>query len=254
MGTVVTRIALTALVLTGAPAFAWTAEMRVRMTDEAVRFMPPSLRLALESHRDALLRGMLTPLTVVDDPDRRPPWSGGTLDVAVEREVRALEALLARPSSFDEVARGFGGIAHLLFEASFPPGMSEPFPRERAEHFSSFCAQRLEKFPLVFLGHEDDALDAGEFRVFALRAMEQARDEDANLARAYEAAGRPPDPSHFGDRSVPFAVASLSYSRAVNHVVRVWLALWKEAGGDMGRTPYLTPRSTTEPQEANEDG
>ena len=44
--------------------------------------------------------------------------------------------------------------------------------------------------------------------------------------------------SDFDDRSVPFAIGSLSYSRSINDVVRVWLTVWENAGGDMGYTPY----------------
>lgn len=246
---------LSGLLLAAAlPAGAWTAEMRVRIVDESVRFMPPSLRLALEKQREPLLRGMLEPLTAGELAERRPPWAGGTLDVALEREARELDALLAAPGDFTRVARGFGELAHLVLEASFPPAMTDPYPRARAEHFASFCAERLEKFPLLFLGHEDEALDRGDFRAFALRTARQARDEDVLLAGAYAAAGDPPHPSHFDDRSVPFAVASLSYSRAVNHVVRAWLASWKAAGGDMGRTPYLHPTPTDKADEATRDG
>ena len=32
---------------------------------------------------------------------------------------------------------------------------------------------------------------------------------------------------------------SLAYSRTVTLVVRAWLAAWRQAGGDVGRTPYL---------------
>ena len=62
--------------------------------------------------------------------------------------------------------------------------------------------------------------------------------EDRELARAYAAAGDPPAAAAFDDRSIPFAVGSLSYSRAVNDIVRAWLTAWRMAGGDTGRTPY----------------
>ena len=69
--------------------------------------------------------------------------------------------------------------------------------------------------------------------------MAEARAEDTELARAYAAAGNPPAAAAFDDRSVPFAVASLSYSRTVTRVVRVWIRAWRDASGDVSRTPYL---------------
>ena len=55
------------------------------MADEAVRFMPASLRLALEKHRESLLRGLLEPMVHEDGPAHQPPWSGGTLDRQLEQ-------------------------------------------------------------------------------------------------------------------------------------------------------------------------
>jgi hypothetical protein len=75
--------------------------------------------------------------------------------------------------------------------------------------------------------------------------MDAARAEDEGLARAYAAAGGAPGTEAFDDRSIPFAVGSLSYSHCVTDIVRVWLAVWRLAGGDMGRTPYMEP--ATEP-------
>jgi hypothetical protein len=47
-------------------------------------------------------------------------------------------------------------------------------------------------------------------------------------------------------RSPVYAVASLSYSRAVNGIAATWLAVWREAHGDTTRLPK--PREVT-PQE-----
>ena len=109
-------------------------------------------------------------------------------------------------------------------DAGFPPGVGDAGGDERYAHFSRFCESRRPKFPLVFYGHDDSALDARDWRAFALGVMNRSRADDRMLARAYAAAGRPPAPAAFDDRSIPFAVGSLSYSRSVNDVVRVWLA------------------------------
>lgn len=226
--------------LGAAPAArAWSPEMRVRMADEAVRFMPASLRLVLESRRDVLLRAMLEPLTRPDRAPLLPPWTGGTLDRSISGEAQALIDGLRQGGSFDDAIAGFGRLALYTEEAGFPPGMGDDVPEERRRHFTGFCDSRLPRFPLVFYGHAQPDLDRGDFLGFARATMQRSREEDAHLARAYAKAGSPPDPSHFDDRSVPFAVASLAYSRTVTDIVRVWLAAWRAAGGDLGRTPYL---------------
>jgi hypothetical protein len=223
------------------PALAWAPETRVRMAEEAVRLMPASLRLALEHHREPLLRGMLAPMVAEDGAEHRPPWAGGTLDAAIEREAVELLAALREPGPFHEVVGRFGRVAHYVADAGFPPGASQTDGAARYGHFSAFCEERRPRFPLVFYGHADEALAGGEWRRFALQELARAGQDDAELARAYAAAGHPPDPAAFDDRSVPFAVGSLAYSRSITNIVRVWLSVWQRASGDMGRTPYWQP-------------
>jgi hypothetical protein len=230
------------LLLAGMPAAAWTPETRARMTEEAIRFMPASLRLALESHREHVLRGSLGPLVQEDGAEHLAPWSGGRLDQSIAAESALLLDLLGRPVPFSEIAEQFGRVAHFVIDADFPPGVSRSEVGERYSHFAKFCESRRERFPLVFYGHDDPNLEAGDYRAFGLAAMERSAREDRMLAAAYAAAGDPPDPAAFDDRSIPFAIGSLSYSRSITDVVRIWLAIWREAGGDLGRTPYLKRR------------
>lgn len=220
------------------PLEAWAPRTRVQIADEAVRFLPPSLRLALETNREPLLRGMLAPQVDEDSPAHRPSWTGGTLEARIDAEARALGELLKTPRPFPEIAEAFGRLAHYVMDAGFPPGVSETGDKRYA-HFAAFCEERREKFPLVFYGHEQADLDQGDYAAFAAAVAQRALDDDRQLALSYAKAGDPPHPSHFDNRSVPFAVGSLSYSHTVNDVVRVWLAVWSRAGGDMGKTPYI---------------
>jgi hypothetical protein len=126
-----------------------------------------------------------------------------------------------------------------VFDAGFPPGMSRTDGAARYAHFAAFCDSRRERFPLVFYGHGDARLERGDAAGFALEIMLRAARDDGELARAYAAAGDPPAEAAFDDRSVPFAIGSLAYSRAINDVVRVWLDAWGRGGGDLSRTPYL---------------
>lgn len=237
-GRILTRLFCLSLLLT--PAFAWSPETRVGMADEAVRLMPASLRIALEAHRTDLLRGLLTPLTA-DGLDRRAPWAGGTLDQALDEDARRLVTTLKEPTGFAVLAEEFGALAHSVLEAGYPPGVSQEDGASRYAHFANFCESRRPRFPLVFYGHDNEALKRDDFRAFALEIMQRAANDDRELARAYAAAGDPPNPAFFDDRSVPFAVGSLAYSRSVGDLVRIWLAIWDDAGGDTQRTPYLDP-------------
>jgi hypothetical protein len=234
-------LATLAAVAAGAPVRAWAPQTRIHMADQAVRLMPASLRLALERHRKPLLRGLLEPQLREPHAEHRPPWEGGTLDEEIHHRALELVHAVERAAPFGEIAARFGGLAHFVMDAEFPPGSSADGSR-RYGHFVEFCESRREKFPLVFYGHQEPSLDSGSYQGFARTILERARREDRELARAYAAAGDPPDPLAFDDRSVPFAVASLAYSHTVTDLVRVWIAAWRQASGDLGRTPYLRRR------------
>lgn len=225
--------------------FAWTAATRVRMVDDALKLMPPSLRQVLEARREALLRGMLTPMTDEDGPAHRPPWDGGSLPASVDSAARALIGASEGRASFGEVALRFGNLAHYVADAGFPPGAAGPSGADRYAHFAAFCQERRGRFPLVFYGHGTVFLAKADDRGFTMAILERARDEDKTLARAYAAAPSWDDGPSFDDRSVPFAMASLAYSHSVTDIVQAWLSAWARCHGDLGGTPYAGKPSPT---------
>lgn len=229
------------LALAPAAAWSWAPETRGRMVEEATRLVPGSLRIALEGHREQLLRGALGPLVYEKDSRHQPPWSGGSLEQKIEEEAQALSRALSAETPFGEVAERFGALAHYISDARFAPGASAGNGAKRYAHFAAFCESRRERFPLVFYGHGDEDLARGDWRGFALKIMRRASADDRDLERIYNVAGDPPARSAFDDRSVPFAVCSLNYSRSITDIVRAWLAVWSQAGGDMGQLPYASP-------------
>jgi hypothetical protein len=226
------------IVASAAPAFAWTAATRVVMIDDAVKMMPPLLRKVLEKRRNDVRRGMLEPMTQEDAPSHRPPWEGGSIEASVDAAARDLVLGAESRGSFHDVARRFGVLAHFVADAGFPPAAAGALGAARYAHFAALCETRRPRFPLVFYGHGNDALSRDDFKAFTFKILERARAEDANLARAYAQAPSWTDAVAFDDRSVPFAIASLSYSRSVTDIVQAWLAAWRECHGDLGGTPY----------------
>jgi hypothetical protein len=229
--------AVTVLLILPVDARAWTAPTRVRMVDDAMKLLPPTLRQVLEKRRKDVLRGMLQPMTREDRPDHRPPWDHGTLDASVNQAADALVASVGK-SSFHVVAERFGGLAHYVADAGFPPNAGGRGDEKRYAHFAGFAQSRRDRFPLVFYGHDNKALARGDLRGFTIGVLERARTEDGTLAQAYAAAPSWDDPVAFDDRSVPFALASLSYSHTVTDIVQAWLAAWNRCHGDMGGMPY----------------
>lgn len=219
-------------------AHAWTATTRVEMIDDAIKLMPPSLRSVLEHRRNDVRRGMLEPMTQEDAPAHRPPWDGGAVAASVAGAARDLVSGAETRVSFHDIARRFGVLAHFVADAGFPPGASGASGASRYAHFAAFCEARRTRFPLVFYGHDNAALAKSDFKSFTAGVLDRARAEDADLARAYAEAPSWNDPAAFDDRSVPFAIASLSYSHAVTDIVQAWLQAWRDCHGDLAGTPY----------------
>jgi hypothetical protein len=221
------------------PALAWAPAARVRMIDEATRLMPASLRLALTHDREALLRGALEPMADEDGPDHRPASAGGTLEEAIAARHAAVVRALEEGRSFGEVVHALGELAHFLADAEFPPN-AEAGADGRYVFLSQFVEDRRGRFPLVFYGHEDVELERRDLEGFTGRELRAAARLDGELEGALAAAGPQARPASFDDRSVPFAVGSLAWSRTVTGVVRVWCDAWRRGGGDLARTPYLS--------------
>ena len=231
------------------PVSAWSPRTRIEMLDQTIRLMPASLKLALDSHLTDVRRGMLEAQLEEDTPAHRPANGDRPgLEITLEQSAQELVQAIRSAKPFPKIAYRFGRLAHFVMDAGFPPGVSLDGDR-RYGHFSALAENRRDRFPLIFIGHEDEALDQAtpDFVAFADRLIAEAHREDRVLRLRYDAAGAPPDPSAFDDRSVPFAVASLSYSRSVTNTVRAWLACWRVAGGDIGRTPYLHAKPANVP-------
>ncbi len=217
------------------PALTWTAPTRMRMVDDAVKLMPRSLRALLQAHRKSVLRGALEPLTEEGKAGHLP---ADLPEQAAELSDRLVAAIDGH-QPVGRIAERFGRLAHTVADAGYPPLAAGKAGAGHYRHFGDFVENRLDKFPLVFYGHQDP--DATAFRpADRIRSiLRRCREDDTRLETVYAQAGNPPDPAFFDDRSIPFAVGSLSYSRSVTDIVRFWLNAWSRAHGDMGRTPYL---------------
>jgi len=209
------------------------------MIDEATRLMPASLRLALTHDREALLRGALEPMANEDGPEHRPASAGGTLEETIAARHAAVVRALQEGRSFGEVVRALGELAHFLADAEYPPNAQAGADR-RYVFLSQFVEDRRGRFPLVFYGHDDTDLEQRDLTAFTRRELAAAARLDGELEGALAAVGPQAAPALFDDRSVPFAVGSLAWSRTVTGVVRIWCDAWRRGGGDLARTPYLS--------------
>lgn len=221
----------------GTPAF--EAPAREQIALEALRLAPPSLRRQLSRRSQALVRGAR---------EEAP----STLDNAVRRlgaEIDTAVALINGRKSFRSITESLGRLAGVAACLNNPLWSTPEGGDVRdAAQFSSFLAQNVRRFPLVFTGYDAELQKGGDVAAFASRIRERYLADRVTLHRAYH----PPDggpilPSDFDERSVPFAIASLCYSRAVTDASQLWIHVWRRADGDLSGTPYLAPTGENHP-------
>jgi hypothetical protein len=103
--------------------------------------------------------------------------------------------------------------------------------------FAIFTEKNIEKFPWVFDGHENDWLKAGKLKDYIYQMASQTASKYPLLGEAYFPEGRLVSSDTFGPRSLPFGIASLSYSHSITRTVQIWFHTWRKANGDVTYTP-----------------
>jgi hypothetical protein len=149
-------------------------------------------------------------------------------------------ALLNAHASLREVVREMGVASHLVADLS-NPFRTAPRDTDAAAYdlrFEAYVQDNLSRLRIVFEGYGDPLLEAGDAAGFARQLASRSRsylDDVVGSFRLFDETG---DPIHMDERSVPFGVASLSFSRTVTDTARVWLQSWRQAHGDLTGLPY----------------
>jgi hypothetical protein len=136
----------------------------------------------------------------------------------------------------------------------WPPGV----PRE----YYALLDANLDRMPVV--RDEATSLELTRDRLPGLwqSLLERSRPQAPVIQAALFRNGRVIDHRRLDYRSPAWAVASLSYSRAVTGIAATWLAVWRDARGDttkMGRPRKVIPRDsdavaeTTQPDNRRHD-
>ena len=231
-----------AIMWPAAPAAAWTDATRQRMLKDALRIAPPALADILTAYEKQLVRGML-------DPSRREDeevhWQHvddgrGLAAHGVALKDSEIRAMLEERRSPRRIAYEFGTLAHLVADLAFPLSVSDADPREPLyrEAYRSYIEQSLDRIPYVLDRGPTPLLDRGEIEAHLMESARRSGKNYALIGPAFNDDGAPRTPAAVDERSIPFGVASLAYSQAVNDIVRVWEHLWRAAEGDMSGAPY----------------
>jgi hypothetical protein len=214
--------------------------------------MPPSLQRLLRRHERALRQGAL-------DEQRKAPAALHAEDVVpadgpAERLAASLSritALLDGHAPLHQVAWEMGAAAHLVSDLS-NPFRTAPRDLEAATfepRFKEYVKKQLPDLRIVFTSYEHPLLEQGDTTAFGRHLAATSRSYLDDLVGSFRRFDETGDSSYLDQRSIPFGVASLSFSRTVTDTARVWLRAWRQSHGDISGLPY--PLHAAEPGEGD---
>ncbi len=240
--------------LPAGPALAWTEATRLRMIGDALKVSAPALRSLLLFHEKDLTKGMIEPSAHEGEEVhyQHADDARGLAAEAIVRKEDEIRALLRSHRPLRRFSYEMGVLAHFASDVNFPLNASSRDPREPLyiEAYRSFVEKSLDKIPFVLDRSPSKEIEQGDIRGYVLASARRAGKDYAFIGPAFKDDGTPTSPEALDERSVPFGIASLSYSCAVNDIVRIWGHLWKSVNGDQQGTPYLDappPEKTTIP-------
>ena len=208
------------------------AEREPQIIAEAQRF-PPELAQALAADLSA---GVLQPSTVAALEGRASEAVELFQERRVSEGVIKLGALLRIPADLSDPVLSAG---------------SDGYPSGVVREYYAFVEGSLDKIPVVL----DDAaalrLRSRGLPAYWQTILGRSRSQSAVIRTELFQNGRVVDHRTIDYRSPVFGVGSLSYSRAVTAIAATWLALWREANGDLTRIPATREVRPQEPPAAS---
>jgi hypothetical protein len=219
--------------------------------------MPPPLQRLLRRHERSLRQGAV-------DEQRRAPAALHAEDVQpgdgpAERLAASLAritALLDGQAPMRQVAWEMGAAAHLVADLS-NPFRTAPRDAQAAAfepQFLDYVEDQLSDLRIVFSSYQHPLLEAGDTTAFGRQLATQSRSYLNDLVGSFRRFDETGDTSYVDQRSIPFGVASLSFSRTVTDTARVWLRAWMMAHGDISGLPYPLSADEAKPGDAATKG
>lgn len=223
-----------------APAGAWTPETSRYVAENAARLMPTTLRAILYTHRESLFAGAMRPGSDEGAPEHQIGKGTSDLRTRIRDQADLVSRMLEHRAPLRDVAREMGVLSHFIADAENPLNLSDADPREGeyALDYSRYVESNLRKFPLVFTGYHDTDLDRGDVAAFVDAIVARASRQYSRIGQDYIRQGHLVSSEVFDEFSFAFGIGALATSNAVGDTAKIWLHLWKEAGGEEDGLPY----------------
>ena len=228
-----------------ASAHAWPAPIVEALARDARRLVPRSLaRLMADREKEIFAAARALPPDVgqalaidLSAGELRPDTLGAL-------QARAAEALaLFHEQRVSEGVVRLGALMRVPADLSDPVLAAGPegYPAGVTREYYAFVAESLDKIPVVLDDPPALKLQRSDLPRYWNGLLGRSRTQADVIRGELFRSGHVVDHRTIDYRSPVFGVASLSYSRAVTAIAATWLAVWREAKGDLTRTPSPQP-------------
>ena len=242
-------------VLVPAQAWSWPAALMESLARDARRAVPRSLGQLMA----------LREREIIEEAQRLSPaltqslWSDLSAGRLQAGTVAALEAHASEALGLLRAQRVTDGIIKLGALYRIPADLSDPvlgagpegYPAGVVREYYAFIAASLDKIPVVLDNQRALRLPARELPGYWQSVLNRSRIDAPVIRVELFQNGRVIDHRTLDYRSPVFGVGSLAYSRAVTAIAATWLAVWREAQGDLTRMPAPVE---VRPQDTLRDG
>ncbi|MCI0415264.1 hypothetical protein L0222_21030 [bacterium] len=226
----------------------WTSRTYQVVVVQSTKLMPASFQRIMRQHKEEILRGSLKPDEQEEDFHRYDLGSrSGFLIDRIQGLTKSIPQKIATHVPFREIAEDLGRLSHYACDLNDPLILLDSDSREPAYRvdFAIYLEKNIEKFPWIFDGHEHYLLAEGNVKEYVHQLALHVSTKYPRLGEAYFPRGTLVSSDTFDPRSLPFGIASLSYSHCITNTVQLWFHAWKEAHGDITYTPlYKRKRSS----------
>jgi hypothetical protein len=226
-------------------SYAWTSRTYQIIVVQSIKLMPASFQRIMKTHKEEILRGSLKP-DQQDEAFHRYDLAArsGYLQERVLELTKVIPEKIHSQRPFTEIAEDYGRLSHYMSDLNDPLLLKDGDPRESQYRtdFAIYTEKNIGKFPWIFDGHEDPLLNENDLREYIYQMANRASDKYLRLGEAYFPNGRLVSSDTFDPRSLPFGIASLSYSHSITNTVQIWFYIWKQAHGDTTYTPLYKPK------------
>lgn len=228
-------------------SYAWTSKTYQLVVVKACSLMPLSFRNIVYHHKEEILTGVLKP---DDAPESTHIYDvnskSGYLQARIEALVNQIPQKIHDHVSFKEISMDFGRLAHYTCDLNDPLLLSDSDTREPqyAPDFAQYLERNISLFPWIFDGHENALLKNDQWNEYIQKTAEDAVRNYSVIGDSYFPQGVLVSSDTFDPKSLPFGIASLSYSHSITDTVQIWFAVWQKAHADIKFTPFLNEKQS----------